>query len=134
MTGDLQKAIYNRLVAVSISGVKGIYDNPTQVADPGNNALFPIITISDATASEWDDDTYTGFDTQAVIHVWSRAHHTLEAKSIQKAIYNAMHRHELSITGSALITCEHQSSNTVRDPDGVTIHGISQYRIISTNV
>jgi len=134
MTGGLQNAIYNRLVAVAIPGVKGIYDNPTQVTDPGNNALFPFITISEATASEWDDDTYTGFDTQAVIHVWSRAHHTLEAKSIQKAIYNALHRYELSITGSTLITCEHQTSSTVRDPDGVTIHGISQYRIISTNV
>lgn len=134
MTVAIQNAIYNTLTLAAISGVKGIYDNPTQVVDPDNNARFPFITISEMTDAEFDDDTYTGFDTALVIHVWSRASHTIETKTIQTAIYQALHRQNLSISGASMITLEHQSSSTIRDPDGVTIHGISQFRLITTNL
>ena len=110
--------------------VKGIYDNPTQVADPSDDTAFPFITLSDGTASPWDTDTERGDDATVVVHVWSRASHSLESKQIQGAIYNVLHRGTISITGSVFVGCDYLSQTVQRDPDGITRHGVQEFRIV----
>lgn len=129
---QLQIGVYNALNADATLGglIQGIYDNPTQVADPSDNSAFPFVTLSDFTSVPWDTDTEKGFDADVTIHVWSRAHHSLEAKQIQDAIYDVLHRGTISITNHAFIACDYITQTVERDPDGVTRHGIQEFRIV----
>jgi len=129
---QLQFAIYTALDNdATVSGlVQGIYDNPTQVADPSNNDAFPFITISDGTSSPWDTDTERGDEAIAQIHVWSRAEHSLEVKQIQDAIYSVLHRGTISISGSVFIGSDYITQTVERDPDGITRHGVQEFRIV----
>lgn len=127
---NLQLAVYDA-VADAVAPLP-VYDNPQQVADPDNNALFPFVTVGEATVREWDDDTLTGFEADVMIHVWSRASHRLEAKQVQDSIYAALHRSALTIGTAPAILCDHVQSETLRDPDGITIHGVSRYRVVWT--
>lgn len=125
----IQVAVYDALAAAPL-GVVGIYDNPTQVADPSDNAAFPFVTVGDATLSDWSDDVYSGFEASIIIHTWSRASHRLETKQVQGAIYAALNRAPLVIGGQPVITCDFVSSDDFRDPDGITIHGVSRFRLL----
>jgi len=127
---DLQNAIYDA-VSAAVAPLP-VYDNPTQVADPDNNDAFPFVTVGDATLSEWGDDCKAGFDAQVIIHTWSRAHHTLETKAVQGDIYTGLHRVDLMVGGTPVVLCEEQSRDALRDPDGVTVHGVSRYRVVWT--
>lgn len=154
---DLQIAVYNELARASLptltadfaadtyslysakveGGVAyigenaiGIYDNPTQVSDPGDNSKFPYITISDDDLQPWDSDTEIGTEATVRVHVWSRAQNSLEAKKLQDAIYNVLHRGNLTITGYDFIACDMVLQTIERDPDGITRHGIQDFRVI----
>lgn len=129
---QLQLGIFTALDndATLTSLVQGIYDNPTQVADPGDDSSFPFITLSDGSSSPWDTDTERGDDATAIIHVWSRASHSLEVKQIQDAIYNVLHRGTIVISGSVFIGSDYISQTVERDPDGITRHGVQEFRIV----
>jgi len=126
---NLQLAIYDALASAPL-GVQGVYDNPTQVSNPDDNGAFPFVTVGDATLSDWSDDCKSGFEASIVIHTWSRAAHHLETKQVQGNIYNALHRAELTVDGQPVITSEFVSSDAFRDSDGVTIHGVSRFRVV----
>lgn len=129
---ELQLAVFNALNGdATIDGlVEGIYDNPTQVADPSDNSAFPFITLSDMTSTPWDTDTERGTDAVVTVHVWSRAEHALEVKQIQDAIENVLHRGTLSITNQVFIGSDYINQQIERDPDGITRHGIQDFRIV----
>jgi hypothetical protein len=128
---ELQNAIYNALDGdATVSGaVVGIYDNPTQVNDPSDDSEFPFLTISDTTIQPWDDDTDSGTQADATIHVWSRARHALEAKQIQGYIYERLHRGTISINGYTFVGCDLVDQDVQRDEDGITRHGIQTFRL-----
>jgi len=129
---QLQLGIYTALKedAPLSALVVGVYDNPTQAGDPADDSLFPFVTISDGTSQPWDTDTERGDECIAQVHVWSRASHSLEAKQIQDAIYGALHRGTISIAGSVFIGSDYITQTVQRDADGVTRHGIQEFRII----
>lgn len=129
---DLQNGVYNKLAADAPLNalVVGIYDNPTQVADPSDNTQFPFITVSDSIEREWDTDTEEGHTADLQIHIWSRAHHAIEAKQIADAVVNVLHRGTITIENHVLIGCDYMSRTVLRDPDGITRHGIVEFRIV----
>lgn len=128
----LQVAIFDKLKnSVQLGAlIKGIYDNPRQIKKPESNDEFPFITIGNDTVRPWDTDTELGTDADVTIHVWSRANHRLECKQIQDAIYNALHRQEISITGRNFVGCDMVNQDAQRDEDGLTIHGIQTFKLI----
>lgn len=131
-TYELQLGLYNKLAAdlPLMALVTAVYDNPPQQDDPESNVPFPFLTISDSTAQPWDTDTEVGSDVTFTVHVWSRASHALEAKQIQGAIYQALHRDTISVTGYTVIGIDLVNQTVERDPDGITRHGIQDFRIV----
>lgn len=132
----LQTALYERLknyadlsalladdVRPNISG-SAVYDHVPQ------DAVFPYVAIGDTTSAEWDTDTSLGSEATATIHVWSRERGRMEAKEIQRELYNALHRHALSITGATTVTCDWEFAETELDTDGLTRHGITRFRLL----
>ena len=129
---QLQFGIYTALDddATLSALIVGIYDNPAQAGDPDDDTLFPYVTISDGTSQPWDTDTDRGDEAIAQIHVWSRASNALEAKQIQDAIYSVLHRGTIVISGSVFIGSDYITQTVQRDPDGITRHGVQEFRII----
>lgn len=133
---ELQIGLYDKLKddAQLMAMVDAIYDNPPQQDDPASNAPFPFVTISESTLQPWDTDTEIGTEATATVHVWSRASHALEAKQIQAAIYRVLHRDTIAITGYTVVGIDLINQTVERDPDGITRHGVQDFRIIYEEV
>lgn len=129
---ELQIGLYDKLKddAPLMAMVDAIYDNPPQQDDPASNAPFPFVTISESTLQPWDTDTEIGTEATVTIHVWSRASYALEAKQIQGAVYRVLHRDTIAVNGYTVIGIDLVNQTVERDPDGITRHGVQDFRII----
>lgn len=115
---DIQTAIYNALVPTGLS----VFDRV-----PEDHPSFPFVTIGEDVLGEWDTKTVNGFDGSITIHVWSRYSGRKETKQMQQTIYDTLHNQP----PVGLIMLQHSSSETFLDPDGITYHGVSTYRVLT---
>lgn len=120
MQEEIQAAIYAKVAAIGY---------PTFDHVPQESA-FPYIVIGDDTSIPWDTDNSLGSETTCTIHVWSRHRGRKEVKEIFRALYEALHRAELSIVGGALVECLSEFEESFLDPDGLTRHGVIRFRLI----
>jgi len=92
------------------------------------NAAFPYITYGPTSALEDDAECITGQDLAVQINTWSREVGYPEAKRINDAIRSCLHNNEsVTLTQNALVYLQHRQTQTQRDPDGITSHGILQF-------
>lgn len=124
---ELQKALYSRLNGASIGA--SVYDIAPQAADSGDASAFPFVTIGRAIHTENDTQTTNGFSVLCRIHTWSRTGSMSECKTIQGAIYTALHRSELTVTGFNNFSLLREDSDVIPEQDGV-IHGVCEYRAL----
>lgn len=106
-----------------------VYGSMPNVGDTGSDDLFPFVTIGEDQVSDWSTDTASGGEVSVVINIWSRADGWREAKQISKAVYDALHRQELTTPDHEFIACEFESDQPIRDSDGETLHIASEYRM-----
>jgi len=143
----LQIAIFNRLESwqplddllasrVTPDGVEidapAIYDHVPQNVD--EKAKFPFVVIGDDTAVDFDTDDSVGSEATITIHAWSRQRGRLEAKNIQREIYNALNRHELDVDGRHTVDCIYEYAESILEQDGITRHGVIRFRITTEEV
>lgn len=124
----LQIAVYQRLSG--FTGLPTVYDHVPQQADSGSNAPFPYIVIGDDTHLPFDTDDSSGAESTITVHTWSRSEGRIETKQIQDGIYEALHRHDLDVSGYNIVTMDFESSESFMDPDNETRHGVSSFRIL----
>lgn len=86
------------------------------------------LLTNDTMASEYFEGTFN-------IHSWSDQPDLAIIGDIQKAVYDVLHKQSLTMD-DYLTTEMHQEFSTIlRDPDGITIHGVQRFRlIIQTNI
>lgn len=127
MISPLQESIYNVLTA----GLSyDVYDQPPQSEDGALNAPFPYVTIDDYKPNNNDTDTELAFDGQLQINVWSRHFGNKEASDIQKEIYDLLHRTQPAVVGYGVVDIQQQFAEVLKDPDGITRHGIQRFRVM----
>lgn len=137
---SVQIAVYNALSGstelasllaeyIGAPGNPAIYDRVPQSSDTGDSDEFPYIVIGEDNPSDWSTDTSSGFEVTTTIHTWSRTGGRRETKQVMGAIYNALHRAELTTPDHEFIGCEFDNSSIVMDPDMITHHGVSEFRI-----
>lgn len=121
----LQRAIYGILVAdadVQALIQKRVYDDVPPVA------AYPYVSFGPSQLIQQDADCITGFETFLQLDVWTREDIGFEkCKTICEAVRKALHRVIASQDGMTF-EIEHQFTNTNRDPDGVTSHGVLSFR------
>ena len=91
---------------------------------------YPYIVLFDIGIDGADNDANLGFDGVLNIHSWSDNRDMLVIGNIQKAIYDALHHAELTMTGYNLVELHQEFTTILRDPDGITLHGVQRFRII----
>jgi hypothetical protein len=118
---ELQKAIVARLRAdITLAGIVGqrVYDNP------GPSPTFPYVTVGEDQIIPDRSQGYEGDDVTITLHAWSRHIDFSQAKRIIEAIRASLTDAPLTLTGYRLINLERVDSRTLRDPDGLTSHGV----------
>jgi len=123
----LQSAIYSRLngdnTLTSTHGA-GVYDEVQE----GNS--YPFITIGEETAIDYSTKDVDGGELTINIHVWSQYKGSKETKTIMDRIHDLLHDYSLNVTGYNLINSRFEYSDIMRDPDGVTRHGVMRFRAV----
>ena len=97
---------------------------------PQDLSTYPYVVLFEAGLDGDDNDCFLGFDGTLNIHSWTDQRDMAVIGNIQKAIYDVLHHAELTMTGYQLIELHQEFSTILRDPDGITLHGVQRYRII----
>jgi hypothetical protein len=127
MLWALQQAVYAALAgdATLMAKITGVHDHVPQ------GGAFPYVVIGDGQALEWDTDTETGLDATIVVHAWDRVHRGRRTiKQIQDDIRRILHRAELQVAGSPAVLSVVQYTESFRDADGLTFHGVQRVRVV----
>lgn len=107
----------------------GVYDHVPQVPDSENAAYFPYVVIGDDTAAEFDTDDVNGQETTVTLHVWDRRRGRARAKQVIGAIYSVLHNQPLEVSGQHVVFCFWEFSGSIPDPDLLTQHEVTRFRI-----
>ena len=123
----LQTAIYTKLSTdnnlTSTLGASVFDDIPEETP-------YPYVQLGEDTAIDYSTKDQTGSEVTVNIDVWSRYRGSLQAKNIMDRVHTLLHDSSLSVTGSNFINMRFEFSDIIRDPDGITRHGVLRFRAI----
>jgi hypothetical protein len=122
----LQQASYTRLSGdATLTSTLGasVYDH---VPD---SAPFPYVVIGDVTEAPADTMGKTRRNLTLTVHSWSQAKGMKQVLQIQSRVDELLDRWFPTVTGWTATEMLNEFFETFRDPDGVTRHGVSRYRI-----
>jgi hypothetical protein len=123
----LQSSVYTALNVSAITSTLscGVYDEVVE----GNS--YPFITLGEETVIDYSTNNLVGAETTINIHVWSRYKGSKETKEIMDKVHDLLHDISLTVTGVNLINLRFEYSDIMRDPDGITRHGVMRFRAIT---
>jgi hypothetical protein len=124
----LQTAIYAKLTGDStLTDTLGvsIYD------DIPENASFPYIQMGQDSISEYDVKDADGSQTTMTLHIWSQYKGAKETKNILDKLHDLLHDSDLTVSGYNFVNCRFEFADILRDPDGVTRHGVIRFRAVT---
>lgn len=123
----LQSSIYTALNVSAITSTLacGVYDEVVE----GNS--YPFITLGEETAIDYSTNNLVGAETTINIHIWSRYKGSKQTKEIMDKVHDLLHDVSLSVSGVNLINLRFEYSDIMRDPDGITRHGVMRFRAIT---
>lgn len=128
--------------------IKELYDalkgNPTLLAIGGGLDIFdhvpqeeayPYVVIGELVETQFDnDDVQRMVSVSITVHSYSREWGRKETHAIQFEITKTLHRAILAAAGFDFVSIDHEQSQSFTDADGITRHGIIEFKIIMTEV
>jgi Protein of unknown function (DUF3168) len=129
---ELQKAVFaalsNDAPLTALLGGQRIYD------DVPRGASLPYVTFGQSTVRDWSTGTDPGHEHLFTVHVWTRVTGERLAHQIMSALRDALHDAALTLSGFKLVNLRFEFSDSLREPDGETIHGVVRYRAVTEPV
>jgi hypothetical protein len=120
-----------QIVYTALAGniTASVYDDVPYLPEgmPRNN--FPYVVIGDDDTSAWDTDDTLGKEIDISIDIWSRTAGFKQTKAIMGEIYDILNRGALTKTGYNIVDCLCTESQALRDPDGITRHGVMVFKL-----
>ena len=122
----LQQSFFTALIVSAINDTLncGVFDDVPQ------NATYPYIAIGEETVIDYSTKDIDGNESTLNIHVWSQYKGSKETKQIMDKIHDLLHNSNLTVVGHNLINLRFEYSDIMRDPDGITRHGVMRFRAI----
>lgn len=124
----LQKAVFAALVADGAVGA--LVGDRIHDAAP-RNAVFPYVSLGEASLVDWSTGSEDGAEHRLVLHVWSRERGKSESYAILEALRARLHDATLELEGHALVNLRFEFADAARDPDGITWHGVARFRAVT---
>jgi hypothetical protein len=126
---QLQKAVYAALVAnTPLISLAKVYDSPAQ------DVAMPYVDIGEIDILDWGTKNTEGGDHNLTLHVWSNYGGKKECWSIIGQIITTLHEASLVVTGHTLVMIRHSNTRVMRDADGLTFHGVVEFRALTQSV
>ena len=126
---ELQQAIFSELNGDSnLTSTLGasIYDDV-----PDHEAVtLPYVTVGEDTMLDYSTKDLTGSEITTNLHIWSSYRGSKEVKQIMDRVHTLLHDSNLTVTGRNLVNLRAEFSDVLRDPDGITRHGVMRFRAI----
>ena len=123
----LQSAIYSRLSSDSnLTTTLGA----AVVDEAQQGQSYPFVAIGEETTIDFSTKDLDGSESTINIHVWSQYKGSKETKNIIDRLHTLLHDYSLSVSGHNLINLRFEFSDILRDPDGVTRHGVVRFNAI----
>ncbi|WP_094507027.1 DUF3168 domain-containing protein [Brucella thiophenivorans] len=129
---ELQRHLYAELRAVlevSTLAEGRVYDRVPST-DGQVTAQFPYVSFGPVNMVDDSADCVDGETHTIQLDVWSRAVGQVECKNIVDGIRKALNRSQPELAESAVVAVNIPICQIVRDPDGLTTHGIIQVEIM----
>ena len=123
----LKSAIYTALnndSTLTDTHGAGVYD------DVPEGSGFPYVTMGEETAIDYGVKGTDGSEQTVNIHVWSQYRGSKEVKTIMDRIHTLLHDSSLSVSGFNLVNTRFEFMDILRDPDGITRHGVMRFRAV----
>ena len=102
----------------------GVFDEVVE------NASYPFVALGEETAIDYSTKDLNGGEFTINIHVWSQYKGAKQTKEIMDRIHDLLHDSSLSVSGFNLANLRFEFSDILRDPDGITRHGVMRFRAI----
>ena len=121
----LQKAIYAALVADTplMAVAQGVYDFVPQ------ESTYPYVTIGDDDYKWWGAMGLDGGEYVVQVDVWSQAEGRSECKTLLGLVAAVLHNGSLTVASNTHISTRLQFQDTIKEADGLTHHGVQQYKV-----
>lgn len=88
-------------------------------------AAFPYVVVGDDQVISAHADCLDGStEVFASLHAWSRKPGKVEAKRVAGAVVDALNQKPLTVNGYRLVSIEHDTTQHMADPDGITSHSV----------
>ena len=105
---------------------------PVPVVDyAGPNQEYPYATIGEFIAAPADTLAEQGADMELTVHLWSREPGMQECQQMMTATRDALDRQRFAAGGFHWVDTIWQNGQTLREPDGLTRHGILRFRVLT---
>jgi hypothetical protein len=132
MNFSLQEALYANLkeyTALTALIGERLYDNVPQTTP------FPYVSIGDLRFEDNSQKGAYGNFVTVPIHVWSNHRGKKECQQIMRLIYLRWHDlGVLAVSGMQFTGMYHTYSTIITEPDGLTRHGASNYRVTISEI
>lgn len=104
----------------------------TQIHYRRPDDTFPCIADFDTFSIRDDATCVTGSDITMNVHVWTRdgLDPLQDARAIAFEVAKALHDYPLPLPSNQLVTLEHRGDRIFYDQDGLTGHGVVEFRAI----
>lgn len=127
---ELAAAIYTALaahagLATELGGAGRIYDN----APAG--AATPYVVIGEETAVDYSGSAVDGMEHTVTIHTFTEQQGRLGCLKLQKQIRACLHDAALTLAAGTCANIRQEMRETMRDPDGVSWHGVQRFRAVT---
>lgn len=123
----LEAAIVAKLKAdagvTALAGTR-VYDSPPV------SPTFPYVTIGPTQVLPDKADCIDGTEVFQQIDVWSRTSGSPGAKRLGAAVVAALDDQDLTVAGYSAVVFELQDAQYLLDPDGLTHHGVVNFRAL----
>jgi hypothetical protein len=103
---------------------------PVPVLDAaGPNQTFPYVTVGEFTGGQFDTLGEQAIDLELTVHVWSRQPGMQECQQLMTLAKDALDRQRLPAAGFQWVDTIFTYAQTLREPDGLTRHGILRFTV-----
>lgn len=101
----------------------GIHDESPQPP------VYPWVQIGETVATKDAVFERDGRNVLQRLHVWSQYAGSKECADIMARIGDLLDEYELAVSGGTVESCEVEQTQILRDPDGITRHGVIDLRV-----
>lgn len=120
----IQQSVYQLLRNDNLlkAKISGVYDGFP------DHEKFPYITIGDTNSTPFVTYGHMGEELYMTVHIWSRYKGFKQGQEIVKDVQRLLAQQHLTASGYGTVASYFDSSDTMREDDGITRHLMLRYR------